>query len=74
MVRESTRKAIAKYDKEHCVVITIKLNKKTDADILAAFEGIDNRQGFIKQAIREKIAKSAPVSDSLADEIIRTCF
>lgn len=74
MVRESTKKAIAKYDKEHCVVITIKLNKKTDADILAAFEGIDNRQGFIKQAIREKITGSAPVSDSLADEIIRTCF
>ena len=51
-----TRKAVAKYDAKNAVVITLKLNRGTDADILERLEQEGNRQGFIKGLIRERIA------------------
>ena len=33
----------------------LNLNKKTDADIIARLEGMDNKQGYIKRLIREDI-------------------
>ena len=50
-----TRKAVAKYDAKNSVVITLKLNRGTDADILERLEQEGNRQGFIKNLIRERI-------------------
>lgn len=58
MRTNAQKKASAKYDKENAVVLTFKLNKKTDSDILAALETVTNRNGFIKKIIREKIAES----------------
>lgn len=58
MVSNAQRRASAKYDKENAVVLTVKLNKKTDSDILAALESVTNRNAFIKKIIREKIAES----------------
>lgn len=46
----------ARYDKENTVQIKLKLVKSTDADILAYLEG-KNKQGEIKQLIREAIKK-----------------
>jgi hypothetical protein len=43
--------------KENTTVITIKLNHRTDADILERLTSVDNRSGYIKQLIREDIAK-----------------
>lgn len=45
----------AKYDAENTVRVALKLNKKTDADIIAALERSPNKQGLIKMAIREFI-------------------
>lgn len=50
------RKAVAKYDATHTTVITLKLNNGTDADILERLEQEGNRQGFIKNLIRDRIA------------------
>ena len=50
------RKAVAKYDAKNAVVITLKLNRGTDADILERLEKESNRQGFIKGLIRDRIA------------------
>lgn len=47
----------AKYDAAHTTRFSIKLNLKTDADILAAIESAESKQGFVKQAIREKIER-----------------
>ena len=58
MVSKAQRRASAKYDKENTIVKTIKLNKKTDADILTALETVTNCNAFIKKIIREKIAES----------------
>jgi hypothetical protein len=58
-------KAAAKYDKTNTKLIQLKLNKKTDADILDFLDGLDNRQGFIKELIRKHMngSETVPVID-----------
>lgn len=56
--RLSTRKAQAKYDGENTKHVGIKLNIKTDADILEALEKVPKKQTFIKEAIRFYLAHS----------------
>ena len=46
-----------KWDKENTVVVTMKLNKNKDADIIEKLKSVPNRQGYIKQLIRGDIAK-----------------
>lgn len=57
MTTEAQKRAKEKYDKNNTKPIMIKLNKKTDADILEQLEKIGNRQGYIKQLIREDIKR-----------------
>jgi len=52
-------KAGAKYDAEHTKQVMLKLNKTTDADILAALDACGNVQGYIKGLIRADLAKTA---------------
>lgn len=42
-----------RYDKEHTKMVCLKLNKKTDADVLARLGRVGNMQGYIKKLIRE---------------------
>lgn len=44
-----------RYDKQHTKQISLKLNKKTDADVLARLGRVGNMQGYIKKLIREDI-------------------
>lgn len=44
--------AVARYDKANTLSITLKLNRKTDADLIEALEGVPNRHGLIKEALR----------------------
>lgn len=44
-----------KYDAANTVQFKMKLNKKTDADILAQLEKVENKQGYIKALIRKDI-------------------
>lgn len=46
-----------KWDKENTTVVTMKLNKNQDADIIEKLKSVPNRQGYIKQLIRGDIAK-----------------
>lgn len=48
-------RAQAKYDKDNTVQIKIKLNKKTDSDLILALESCTNKQGLIKRLLREYI-------------------
>lgn len=50
--------AQAKYDKEHTKGIYIKLNLRTDIDIIRWLWNQPSKQGAIKQLIREEIARS----------------
>lgn len=46
----------ARYDAGHTARIALKLNLQTDADILARLEQVGNKQGYIKQLIRQDMA------------------
>lgn len=61
-------RANEKYDKAHTTGVYLKLNKETDKDILEYLASVPNRQGYIKQLIRDDIAKSVP--DSAPDYTI----
>lgn len=43
---------VDKYQKANLVRVVVKLNRKTDTDILDALAAHDNRQGYIKSLIR----------------------
>lgn len=49
--------AKTKWDRENTVVVTMKLNKNTDADILEQLDNVDQKQTYIKALIRADIAK-----------------
>ena len=53
---ESQYRASAKYDAANTQRIYIKLNKRTDKDILEHLEG-KNKQGYIKDLIRRDMNK-----------------
>ena len=55
MASEAQKKAAAKYDKANTTQIILKLNKKTDADILERLQSVGNRQGYIKDLIRKDL-------------------
>ena len=45
-------KAAALWDRNNTVQYKMKLQRRTDADIIALFETLENKQGYIKQLIR----------------------
>ena len=57
MATEAQRRAAEKYDANNTIQIKLKLNKKTDADIIERLESIGNKQGYIKEIIRADIYK-----------------
>ena len=61
---ELMSKSQDRYDKEHCVQVKMKLNKKYDADILDRLNSVDNKQGYLKSLIREDL-KTRKVHQSL---------
>lgn len=54
---ESQKRAQAKYDAANTKQVRLKLNTKTDADILERFDRCDNVQGYIKRLVRADIEK-----------------
>lgn len=44
--------------KANTTTVTMKLNHRTDADIIEQLTNVDNRSGYIKQLIRADIAKA----------------
>lgn len=60
--------AQAKYDSTHCKYYTLKMNLETDSDIIEKLSSVESKQGYIKQLIREDIARtrtdSVQVSES----------
>lgn len=46
-----------KYDENNTTRVQLKLNNKTDADILEYLDKVENKQGTIKRLIREEISR-----------------
>lgn len=59
MATEAQLKAGYKYDKENTRQFHLKLNKRTDKDVIERLVGIGNVQGYIKGLIRADIAADA---------------
>ena len=58
--------AKTRWDKEHTVTVTMKLNKRQDADIIEKLNSVDSKQGYIKELI--KADKWIPCSERLPEE------
>ena len=57
MATKAQLKAQSKYDRENTRSIVLKLNLRSDADILAKLDEAENRQGYVKELIRQDIWK-----------------
>ena len=55
-VTEANRRAKKKFDALNCIHFSMKLNKRTDADIIALLDSAESKQGLIRKALREYIA------------------
>ena len=60
-VTEAKRRANRKYDASHTRQVHLKLNVKTDADILEHLDQQENVQGYIKDLIREDMKDLNPI-------------
>ena len=56
-VTDAKKKAIKKYDDANTKQVHLKLNVKTDADILDYLARKENVQGYIKRIIREDMTR-----------------
>lgn len=60
MSSEAQKKAQQKYDKNSkgkFKVLTLKLNRESDKDVLDKLSSVDNMQGYIKELIRKDLSK-----------------
>lgn len=55
--KEQQRKATSKYQAKSIRRKTVILNRKTDKDIIAKLEQVENMSGYIKSLIRADINK-----------------
>ena len=53
-----------RWERENTTMIHIKLNHNTDKDLLAFFETLDNRAGFIKQLCRDYLKEHQPTTEA----------
>lgn len=56
MPTEAMKQAIKRYDEKNTKQLMLKLNVKTDADVLKRLEEVGNKQGYIKELIRRDLA------------------
>lgn len=57
MTTDAQKRAVAKYDRENAVSLVMKLNRKTDRDILDKLDAVPSKQGYIKALIRADLDK-----------------
>lgn len=56
-MNDARRRAQYKYNKAHTKQVTLRLNKRTEADIIEWLDRADNKQGYIKALIRADMAR-----------------
>ena len=59
MATEAVKRAVKKYDAVNTVQVHLKLNRKTDAEIISHLERTENVQGYIKRLIREDMERDS---------------
>lgn len=56
-------KSIQKYNKEQTVTVLLRLNKKTDADLIERLGKVPSKNGYLRKLIYEDI-----LNDNLSEE------
>ena len=54
---QAQREAAARYDADNTMQLKIKLNRRTDADIIEFLSQQQNKQGLIKRLLREEMER-----------------
>lgn len=57
MSTQAQKRASIKYDALNTTRLYVRLNNKTDADILEHLNQIENKQGYIKDLIRKDMKR-----------------
>lgn len=65
MASKAQKEASARYDKENTKQFKIKLNKRTDEDILNQLRRLTTFQGYLKELIRKDMEKMETGEDSV---------
>lgn len=65
MATKAQREANARYDKENTKQFKVKLNKRTDEDILNQLRRLTTFQGYIKELIRKDMEKHQSGEDAV---------
>ena len=56
--KNAQSKAATAYNKRSSIAFTVRLNMKTDADLIAELESVTNKNALIKALLRQAIADS----------------
>lgn len=59
MATEAQRKASRAYQQRNCTQVLLRLNTKTERDIIEALEASGNKAGYLKRLVREDLARRA---------------
>lgn len=59
MRSEARKKSQARFDAQNTKRYTLKLNKRTNAELIELLDSVESQQGLIKQALREYIENHA---------------
>lgn len=59
MATDAQIKAQTKYDVKNTRQVHLKLNRRTDSDVLEKLDNVPNKQGYIKRLIREDLERTA---------------
>ena len=54
---EAQKRAVKKYEAQNTIQVHLKLNIRTDPDIIKKLESVESKQGYIKELIRRDIAR-----------------
>ena len=57
MATEAQREAVKRYNQAATVQLAVRLNRRTDADIIAKLEQVESKAGYIKQLVRADIRR-----------------
>ena len=57
MATEAQIKAQARYDAENTRQVHLKLNRRTDEDVLEKLDSVPSKQGYIKELIRADLKR-----------------
>ena len=57
MATEAQRKAQRRYDAKNTRQVHIKLNLRTDKDVLERLDDVPSKQGYIKRLIRDDLER-----------------